>query len=85
MAQISNKFEERYTSIKADASSATSSIQEKIVCLVISNFMVSLLLSFTIALYNFIPLTASANMHGIKIIFCNKIDVVTNKIPFSYS
>lgn len=85
MAQISNKLEDIYTSTKADTSRVASNIQEKIVCLVISNFIVSLLLSFTIALYNFMPLTANANIHGIKIIFCSKIDVVTNKIPFSYS
>lgn len=85
MEQISIKFDDAYTSINADNSITLSKKQEIIVCLVISIFTVSLFLSFTIALYSFIPLTANANIHGIKIMFCNRIDVVTNNIPFSYS
>lgn len=85
MEQISIKFDETYTSINADNSIPISNMHEIIVCLVISIFIVSLRLSFTIDLYNFIPLTANANMHGMKIIFCNNIDVPTNNIPFSYS
>lgn len=85
MEQISIKFDEAYTSIKADNSIPASNKQEIIVCLVISIFTVSLRLSFTIALYNFIPLTANANIHGIKTMFCNNIDIVTNNIPFPHS
>lgn len=85
MEQISNKFDEIYTSINADNSIPASNKQEIIVCLVISIFTVSLLLSLTIDLYNFIPLTANANIHGINIMFCNNIDIATNNIPFSHS
>lgn len=85
MEQISIKFDDAYTSINADNSIAISNRQQIMVCLVISIFTVSLFLSFTIALYNFIPLTANANIHGMKIIFCNKIDVAINNIPFSHS
>ena len=85
MEQISIKFDEAYTSINADNSIAISNKHEIIVCLVISIFTVSLFLSFTIALYNFIPLTANANIHGMKIMFCNNIDIITNNIPFSHS
>ena len=54
--------------------------REKIVCLNISSFMLSLLLSFTIDLYNLNPLTAIAIIAGIKIIFCNnKADNVNIK------
>lgn len=84
MEQISIRLDETYTSKNADISIPINKIQEIIVCLVISIFIVSLLLSFTIALYNFIPLTANANMHGINIRFCINIDVITNNIPLSH-
>ena len=55
---------------------------EKIVCLVISSLIFSFLLSFKIDLYNFIPLTAKANIAGINNMFCSKTEVNANKIPF---
>ena len=55
---------------------------EKTVCLNISNFMLSFLLSFTIDLYNLNPLTAIAIIAGINIIFCkNKADNVNISPP----
>lgn len=56
---------------------------ENIVCLNISTFMFSFLLSFMIDLYNFIPLTPSANTHGMYIIFCNNNDAMQNQIPLN--
>ena len=50
-----------------------SIITEKIVCLTISNFMLSFLLSLIIDLYSLIPLTAKAIITGIIIIFCKNI------------
>lgn len=44
--------------------------------------MFSLLLSFIIDLYNFIPLTPNANIDGINKIFCNNKDVMAKHIPF---
>ena len=55
---------------------------ENIVCLNISNFIFSLPLSFIIELCNFIPLTASARIAGINMIFCNKIVEAKNNKPF---
>lgn len=81
MAQICNKFVETYTSINADISKINKVNVQKIVCLVISNFIFSFLLSFTIDLYNFIPLTASDNIHGINNMFCNNIDVIVKSNP----
>lgn len=69
LAQICNKFVDTYTSTKADTSSINNISAQKIVCLVISIFMFSFLLSLTIDLYNFIPLTAKDNIHGINNIF----------------
>ena len=45
--------------------------RENRICLTISNFIFSFLLSFIIDLYNFIPLTAIASIAGINIKFCN--------------
>ena len=56
--------------------------KEKIVCLIISNFILVILLSCIIALYNLVPLTPIATKHGIAIIFCNNIVVVAKIIPF---
>ena len=56
---------------------------EKTVCLSISNFMLSFLLSLTIALYNLNPLTAIAIIAGINIIFCsNNVDNVNINPPW---
>lgn len=44
---------------------------EKIVCLMISNFIFSTLRSCMIALYNLAPLTPNAMIHGIDIMLCN--------------
>lgn len=58
---------------KTDATNIKINItNENIVCLNISNFIFSLLLSFVIDLYNFIPLTAIANIAGINNILGNK-------------
>lgn len=85
LAQICNKFVEIYTSIKAEISSNSNINNEKIVCLVTSNFIFSFLLSFTIDLYNFIPLTAKKIIPGINSIFWNSKEVIINIIPFPYS
>lgn len=66
LTQICNKFVETYTSTNADNSSINNINAQKIVCLVISTFIFSLLLSLTIDLYNFIPLTAKISIHGIN-------------------
>ena len=57
-------------------------INENIVCLSISNFMLSTFLSFTIDLYNLNPLTAIAIIAGIKIKFCKTNVIITNNRPF---
>ena len=44
--------------------------------------MFSLLLSFMMDSYNFIPLTPKAKMHGIKKIFCSNILDAISKLPF---
>ena len=63
-------------------SSIINIIIENTVCLNISNFMFSFLLSFTIDLYSFIPLTAKARIAGMNNIFCNN-NVITIKLrPF---
>ena len=73
LAIICNKLADIYVSIKDDNIKSISIISEKIVCLTISIFTFSLLLSFIIDLYNFNPLTANANIHGIIKIFCKNI------------
>ena len=55
---------------------------ENMVCLIISSFTFSLLLSFTIDLYNLNLLTAQAKSAGINIIFCKSNDIKVNNIPF---
>ena len=55
---------------------------ENSVCLNISIFIFSFLLSFTIDLYNFIPLTDNANVEGIIIKLCIRRVIIQNKIPF---
>ena len=52
------------------------------VCLIISNLMFSFLLSCIIELYTFIPLTVSAIIHGIDIIFFRNIFIKNNITPF---
>ena len=63
-------FVEINISIIAEIINSINIINEKIVCLKISSFMFSFLLSLVIDAYNFIPLTAIAIIHGIIIIFC---------------
>ena len=71
-----------YVSTTADITSKINIITENNVCLIISNLIFSLLLSFIIDLYTFIPVTAKASNAGIKIIFCiNKLHVA-NIVPF---
>ena len=65
----SNKVFDKYVSTKEEAINKISIITENIVCLAISTFMFSLLLSFTITLYKFTLLTAIAKSEGIIIIF----------------
>lgn len=59
----------------------TLNINENIVCLSISIFIFSLVLSFIIDLYSLIPLIANANNTGINIIFCKSIDEKINFAP----
>ena len=58
--------------------------EEKTICLNISIFIFSLLLSLTIDLYNLNPLTASASIQGIYIKFCKKIAEKANMIPLPF-
>lgn len=55
---------------------------EKIVCLISSNLMFSISLSFIIALYNFVPLTPKAIKHGMAIIFCSSKLEIAKMLPF---
>ena len=71
-----------YTSINVANTSTINNIIETSVCLIISSFMFSLLLSFIIDLYNRMQLTAMQIITGIKIIFCKNIVVSKNIIPF---
>ena len=72
-----------YVSTTAGITSKINIITENnVLCLIISNLIFSLLLSFIIDLYTFIPVTANASNAGIKIIFCiNKLHVA-NIAPF---
>ena len=76
-----NKFFDTYTSTNEEKIKINNINKEIIVCLKISNFIFSLLLSFIIELCNFIPLTAKTIMHGINNIFCKRIVEDKNKIP----
>ena len=71
-----------YISIKEESINNININKENIVCLIISSFIFSLLLSLIIDLYSLIPLTPNANIIGIKIIFCNSIDTKIKIIPF---
>ena len=77
-----NKLVDTYTSINDEIINITPIIAENIVCLSKPYLILSFFLSFTIVSHNFVALTANANIQGIKIIFCNNIDVDVNKIPF---
>lgn len=77
-----NKFEDTYASKKEAITRKISIITENKVCLIISPLIFSFLLSFNIDLYNLIPLTANANIQGIKIRFCTNIAVTKNRLPF---
>lgn len=78
----SNKiFFDTYTSIKEETTNIAVITNENSVCLKISIFMFSLALSFIIELCNLIPLTASANMHGMNKIFCSKTEDKRNIRP----
>lgn len=78
-------FLEIYTSINEEQIKRKNIAKENIVCLNISIFIVSLLLSFIIELCNLIPLTASEIIHGINKIFCNNIVESKNSNPFPSS
>ena len=56
-------------------------INEKIVCLIISIFIFSLFLSFTIDLYNLKALTAIAIIAGMNNKFCRTSETTVNIIP----
>ena len=75
-------FVDTNISINEDITITSNITIENMVCLMISNFIFSLLLSFVIDLYNLNPLTASANIAGINNIFCNNKLISTNDIPF---
>lgn len=68
-----------YTSINDEMTNKINIKIENIVCLNTSILIFSFLLSCIMDLYNFIPLTASAIVHGITIIFLKNI-VERNKI-----
>ena len=76
-----NRFFDTYTSTNEEKIKINSMNKETIVCLKISNFIFSLLLSFIIELWSFIPLTAKTIIHGINNIFCKRIVEDKNKIP----
>ena len=78
-----NKLLDKYTSTNDDTISSPVITNENTVCLTISSFIFSFLLSFIIDPYNFIPLTAIASIHGIIIIFCANKLVMLNNIPFA--
>ena len=80
-----NKFFDTYTSTNEEKIKINNINKEIIVCLKISNFIFSLLLSFIIELCNFIPLTAKTIMHGINNIFCRRTVEIKNRIPFPNS
>lgn len=68
-------------SIKDDTINNTNITKENIVCLIISSLIFSFLLSFIMDLYSLKPLTPKANITGIKIIFCNNIEINININP----
>ena len=70
------------TSITDDITNTASINSENIVCLNISNFMFSFLLSFTIDLYSLNPLTAKASIAGITSILGNNKFIKTKLNPF---
>lgn len=74
-----------YTSITDEKIRTIVTIRENIVCLRISIFTFSILLSFIIELYNLIPLTAKANIHGTNKIVCKSSEEVTKRVPFPHS
>ena len=69
-------------SIKDDTINNIIMTPENTVCLTISIFIFSFLLSFTIDLYNLSPLKARAKIAGIKIIFCSNIETTMKLSPF---
>ena len=71
-----------YVSTKEQTIKLSVSIAENTVCLKISSFMFSFCLSFMMDLYNLIPLTASAKITGINIMFCNNIEEKIKPVPF---
>lgn len=74
-------FVDTYVSAKDAINSIILTIAEKQVCLNISSFMLSRLLSFIIDLYNLIPLIAIAKIAGISIMFCISIDENMKIVP----
>lgn len=75
-------FVDIYVSTKEAINIIIQTIAEKHVCLNISSFILSRLLSFIIDLYNLIPLIAIANIAGIYIIFCKSIEDIIKIVPF---
>ena len=80
--KIFKRFVDTSISITDDSNNNINIIKENIVCLTISNFMFSFLLSLIIDLYNLNPLTAKANVAGIKIKFCSTKLNNVKSIPF---
>ena len=80
-----NKFLDKYTSINDDKIRIPKISKENKVCLNISNFIFSFLLSSIIELWSFIPLAASANMQGINKIVWRRSADTKNIIPFPHS
>ena len=70
-----------YTSINEQIINRPKINSENSVCLKISTFIFSFLLSFIMELCNLIPLTASESMHGTNNIVCNNNEVPINKSP----
>ena len=82
LIKIFKRFVDTSISITDDSNNNINIIKENIVCLTISNFMFSFLLSLIIDLYNLNPLTAKANVAGIKIKFCSTKLNNVKSIPF---
>lgn len=74
-------FADTYVSTSDAINSIILTIVQNNVCLSISSFMLSCLLSFIIDLYSFIPLIAIIKILGINIIFCNNIAERINIVP----
>ena len=78
-----NKFVEICVSTTADAIKINNTNAENTVCLTISIFIFSFLLSLYIDLYAFNALTPNDIIPGINIMFCIIIAIDVNAIPFA--